>query len=413
MISFFTLLTRVFISFLLLTVEPGSPTEIIKRALSEIRASEELSHRELSDGAYDVVMRALERVLAQGAARSDCLSDVHPDDRTEVHYRLAKYHRTMFSEWPDPHCESVLHHCREGLFLMHGRERLFPTMAAELHALASEVLLLPRDPKQVQKFLPLVVKHLSDARVVMYAYKEADQELAYRISLFTAAAHVLSTDEPTCDNLLRAYTAYKNAEDMLRMGDFNTGPDWMRLGCHQLQVMLRFLRHKRRASLGKGSLCSRTESAACRREPNSVDDTSDMTPDAVVTRAEAMRLKITRHFEVNPDELEGEAERRQLICATHESVARSYLERAAVGEEKRMYDLKKAAFNIDKAMGTCAWNDDYAGQKYSSLRELADDVQRDIREMKCRVPALTEEDSDDSGNVSPGTETESGAGGLM
>lgn len=383
----------------------GSPTEIIENALKLIADSDD-STRVLSHDVYDLVLLVLDREFGGSAENPECLSGLHPDKRIEMHYLLANYHQEKIQRhWITSHHEKALRHCQEALFLMQGRERLNAKKAATLNVWASGILLINRDPALVQKNIPVALKHLHEARVAMYAYTETNQELSYEICLLTAAAYSERAKEPVCDNLIRAYKAYNDADDMLRMGSFDAGLNWMRLGSLQLQIMLRFLSHRRKAQARKRSFCSQAEVALCMRKLDSTDCTADITPDATISRAEALRTRITRHFDVHPDDENSDVAPRQVLCAIHETIARAYLERAASERGKGLEDIRRARQNIDKAISACEWDDDFTGQKYASLRELADDTEAAIDDLESRplpqtpTPEVSEEGEDNGINV--------------
>lgn len=360
----------------------GSPTERIQYGLSMVAGSDG-SIRELDDDILCLIIDAMEGVLGQSVENPKILSDLHPDKLMEAHYVLANYHHERIrNHWMTAHADTALRHCREALLLMHGRERLNAQKAATLNVWASNVLLIDRNPGRIQKNIPLALKHLHAARVAMYAYTETNQKLSFDICLLIAEAHSQKADEPVCASLLQAYKAYCDAEDMLRMSEFDDGLHWMRLGCHQLQLMLRFLSHKRKAQVRKRPLCYQAEMVSCRKGFDSTDGVNDITPDATIARAEALRHRILRHLAVHPNEETGSAEPRDVVCTTHETVARAYLERAAIGEGQGIEDIRKAGQNVEKAISACERDNDFTGQRYSALRELADDIQDALHDVE-------------------------------
>lgn len=321
--------------------------------------------------------------------------EINPDLKTEVHYILGKFHAKR--KGGKVARERVLRHCREGLLLVEGRETLFPRMSGELHLLYARMLLRGREAGVTTK----IVRHVNRAKVVLFA--EGDVQLGFEGAVIVGDAFAGCEDEPLCENLVRAYDGYEEAMGMVDMGKLNTGREWIRAGAMQIQVMLRYLAHKRIVAEGGGGWCRLNEFAKCRRNG---DDVREFVGAAVAKRAEGFRGKVMRWMEGREGIEKEEEWKGKIESELHECVGRAYLEKGR--EEGRIEDLRKGVSGLKKAVNCCAWEEDFMGRRYAMLRELVEETEKRIQTMEReggRGSGDEDESSEEDGSDCEGDKT--------
>lgn len=318
-------------------------------------------------------MQVLERQLEESSG-----GEIHHDLRAEVHYLLSKFYGGRKGRRVER--ERVLRHCREGLLLMEGREASFASMSAELHLLYARMLLRGREAGMTSK----IVRHVNQAKIV--SLMEGELILGFEGAVLVGDAYAGCEEEPLCDNLVRAYEAYDEAMRMVSMGKLETGREWIRVGGMQIEVMLRYLRHKRLVREGSGGVCRSNEFVICQRNGEEV---REFVWSVVVKKAEGLRGRALEWLK-GGEEIEEEDWRRKVESELHECVGRAYLEKGR--EEGKVEDLRKGASALEKAVACCGWEEDFMGRRYTMLKELTEEVERRVEIMSI---GRTRENSDE------------------
>lgn len=380
----------------------------------------------------DALMQALNGAL-QAVDSNTNAHVLHPDLRAEVHHVLAQHFLTKgYSSR-----QQSLHHCNSGLLFLHGRERLFPRLAADLHLLAANILLGRRAQHPMQE----IFTHIRAARIALLTCQDMDNVDAH-VKLFVTKgfAHSVCTTAPVCEHLLAGFDAYMSAIEMVRLGADSTSTPWMHLTCVAAQLALRFLRHRRHALEDPKSPCWSTTTAACHvgattRLPSTAPESernaglcsntnikkargmpdctlrSTSRPDVrkveiddVLQMVDDVRRKLTAMLDAGSD---GEIYDLELrLSVAHECVGRCYVERSygvhgSCGGRSIVDDLKKGCSALQNALRSCEWSDEYAGQRYVSLSELLEESRRRLSEAELeeRLRVKSEEDELDADYV--------------
>lgn len=306
---------------------------------------------------------------------------LHPDVRVEAHHTLSKF----FAEKGIAYRDKALSHCRRGLLMLHPREKHSPRTAADLHILSASLLVATRDPSKMGD----IFSHIRSARLALFACLPAEvPEIQFQIYVTLGDAYSVCMSNPACENLLAGYDAYMSAVEMVRMGAIDADSTWMHLTCLAAQLALRFLRHKRMAHADPKSACATADAPACRRDATLFPQMRRVNVDDVLTIAEDVRQKLARMLEFE----ETDYSLQQRLSVAHEVVARCHVERSYIRDDTRVRDLNRAVMVLTKALRSCEWSDEYAGQRYSSLVELLDESRRRLREAEAEALAKGEVD---------------------
>lgn len=389
-------------------------------------ALDQLKNVMLPPHEHDVFMQSLDNALQALDSNKD-VAPLHPDLRAEVHFTLAQY----FSTKGYSSRQRSLRHCNCGLLLLYGRERLFPKLAADLHLLTANLLLLIG---RAQRPMHQIFSHIRAARVALLACHGSDN-VDRHVDLFVVMgfAHSVCTARPVCEHLLAGYDAYMCAIEMVRLGADSVSTPWMQLTCVAAQLALRFLRHRRHALEDPKSPCHSSPTAACRIDlskrissqsgelldgHDSVQGACDGTAwttnrpdvrmvdiDDVLQMVDDVRRKLTATLEGMLDG-DGDGEiygLEQRLSVAHECVGRCYVERSyavhqrAVGRSK-VDDLRKGCSALQSALRSCEWSDEYAGQRYVALSELLEESRRRLAEAEA-VESLNEQGEEEDGEM--------------
>lgn len=377
---------------------------------------------------HDALMHALDDALKTADSNTNA-PPLHPDLRAEVHHALAQHFLTKGYNSR----QKSLQHCNCGLLLLHGRERLFPRLAADLHLLAANLLLGRRAHHSMHE----IFTHIRAARIALLTCHRMDNVDAH-VKLFVTMgfAHSVCTAPPVCEHLLAGFDAYMSAIEMVRLGADSSSTPWMHLTCVAAQLALRFLRHRRHALEDPKSICWLSPTAACRvgvktkvgpdssaLERNSEDceitgsrnkcSTSDgmiwsnsrpdmrrVEIDEVLQMVDDVRRKLTAMLDAGSD---GEIYDLELrLSVAHECVGRCYVERSyevheSCGGRQIVNDLRKGCSALQNALRSCEWSDEYAGQRYISLSELLEESHRRLSEAELEEQLRVKSEDDDGG----------------
>eukprot|EP00177_Eucheuma_denticulatum_P007490 GFKZ01013636.1.p1 GENE.GFKZ01013636.1~~GFKZ01013636.1.p1 ORF type:complete len:348 (-),score=92.53 GFKZ01013636.1:244-1287(-) len=301
--------------------------------------------------------------------------------RVQAHHALAQYY---MQEGGGVDCEAVVRHCRAGLFLLKGKERVLPRMVGELNVWCVQMLLRMKE----EGFEGKMEMHAREGQVALYWAQ--DLELEAEMALALGEMYAASGEEPVCERMMLAVENYTKALNILSMREMLGDDKWVELEMMQVEVLLRFVRHRRRVRAGRGGACVRNEFVACRkRQDYAVDD--------VVKRAEDLRRRVTHAFQGTGREAETTSWRKKVMSKLSEDVGRAYLERAEEGArgKGRVKDLKKGVSMMCRALKECESEGDFMGSRAGMLREWIEEVEGRIEVEEREVVEGGEEAGDE------------------
>lgn len=329
-------------------------------------------------------------------------SPLDPGVRTEVHHAMAQFFARKGSSFR----ERSIKHCNRGLLLLHGRHRSFPRLSAELHLLKANLMLGDRSRRKMSD----IFEHIRSARVALaISQPPFPPDAQFELYMTTGFAHSVCTANPICEHLVAGYDAYLSAIELVRLSPDYSTTLWMHLVCVAAQLAVRFLRHRRIAQSDPLSPCYSSQTAACRLASgnsllllsnNFTDHFGES--DAAASRPHVRRIHADQVLNMVDDVKRrlidmmdsiggnGDYELEQRLSVAHECIGRCYIERSygaggRRGDKLVADDLKKACLALQKALWSCEWSDDYAGQRYVTLSELLEGSKQRLQVIEERI----------------------------
>ncbi|CAN8061423.1 unnamed protein product [Agarophyton chilense] len=324
--------------------------ESFSRALQAVKAPD------LSADSRSKLMSALENALRTLCIETDGASVLHSNVRIEAYTTLASFYASSTA----PENEKVIYYCQLGLDLASGRERLFPELVANLHALKARVLVSIGDYSRI----PEAISHAKAAQVVLYAIK--DPKLQFQICVTLGDSYSLLIDSATCDNIRVACEWYSSAIQLSKMAALESPIKVMWLSCRVAQLSLRYLRQKRNSDNANDNK---------HHEGKRDAEAAHMTIPSLLNMLEQLHVDVERLRESELVEVSDQV--LQLESVISEFTGKAYFEKTRTSSTK-LQDLKKAASCMQKALRLCSWDSDPAGQRYAGIQEMIGDIRSHI-----------------------------------